>query len=147
VLSCISTQYDANTFVVTCRIAAKEYIFEQFTEVEFADFEDKQIAEFATKWFQAKDPNKAQHFIQKLQENKRVKELATNPLLLTLLCLLFGESTDFPSNRSELYQEGVNVLLKKWDGTRNIDRDQVYKKLSYERKEDLLSMIALTTFK
>lgn len=141
-----STQYDANFFVMTCRIASKEYTFEKFSEVEVADFEDKQIAEFATKFFQTKDPKKAQQFIQKLHENKRIKELATNPLLLTLLCLLFGESTDFPSNRSELYQEAVDVLLKKWDGTRRIERDQVYHKLSFKRKEDLLSKIALETF-
>nr|WP_322719675.1 NACHT domain-containing NTPase [Nostoc sp. ChiQUE02]MDZ8232713.1 NACHT domain-containing NTPase [Nostoc sp. ChiQUE02] len=141
-----STQYDANHFVITCRIASNQYVFQGFTDVEVADFKDKQIEEFARKWFKTKDPNKAQQFIQKLQKNKRIKELATNPLLLTLLCLLFGESTNFPSNRSELYQEGVDVLLKKWDGTRSIEREQVYKKLSYERKEDLLSTVALTTF-
>jgi predicted NACHT family NTPase len=141
-----STQYDANYFVMTCRIASKEYTFEQFIEVEVADFDDKQIAEFTSKWFQTKDPKKAQQFIQKLEENKRIKELATNPLLLTLLCLLFGESTDFPDNRAELYQEGVDVLLKKWDGTRSIERDQVYQRLSLKRKEDLLSKIALETF-
>ncbi|MCF2152286.1 NACHT domain-containing NTPase [Desmonostoc muscorum LEGE 12446] len=141
-----SIQYDANYFVITCRIASKEYTFEPFTEVEVADFDDKQIAEFVTKWFQNKDANKAEHFIQKLQKNQRIKELATNPLLLTLLCLLFGESTDFPSNRAELYEEGVEVLLKKWDGTRSIERDVVYHKLSLKRKEDLLSKIALKTF-
>jgi predicted NACHT family NTPase len=141
-----STHYDANHFVITCRIASKEYTFEQFTEVEVADFEDKQIAEFASNWFQNKDPKKAEQFIQKLQQNQRIQELATNPLLLTLLCLLFDESTDFPSNRSELYQEGVDVLLKKWDGTRGIEREQIYHKLSLKRKEDLLSRIALKTF-
>lgn len=141
-----STQYDTNYFVITCRIASKEYTFEQFTEVEVADFEDKQIAEFASKWYQTKEPKKSQQFIHKLKENKRIKELATNPLLLTLLCLLFDESTDFPSNRAELYGEGVEVLLKKWDGTRSIERDQVYQKLSYKRKAELLSRIALKTF-
>jgi predicted NACHT family NTPase len=37
-------------------------------------------------------------------------------------------------------------LLKKWDGKRNIERDQVYKKLSLKRKEDLLSRLAFDTF-
>ncbi|MBD2019265.1 NACHT domain-containing protein [Leptolyngbya sp. FACHB-36] len=40
-------QYDQNQLVMTCRIAAKEYIFKQFTEVEIADFTDEQIASFA----------------------------------------------------------------------------------------------------
>lgn len=141
-----ANQYDANHFVITCRIAAKEYTFEQFTEVEMADFDQEQIETFAKKWFQVKAPEKADYFIQKIQENKPIRELASNPLLLTLLCLLFGELSDFPSNRSELYQEGVDVLLKKWDGTRSIEREQVYRQLSLKRKEDLLSQIALTTF-
>lgn len=141
-----STYYDANSFIMTCRIAANEYKFEHFTEVEVADFDEIQITEFATNWFQDKDPIKAKQFIEKLEQNPRIKELATNPLLLTLLCLLFGESANFPSNRSELYQEGVDVLLKKWDGTRSIERDQVYHKLSLKRKQDLLSKIALETF-
>ncbi|MGG6237339.1 NACHT domain-containing protein [Nodosilinea sp. AN01ver1] len=133
--------------VITCRIAAQEYTFEQFTEVEVADFDQKQIADFATKWFSAKhDPQKATIFIQRLKDNEPIQELATNPLLLTLLCLIFGEAADFPANRAELYKEGLDVLLKKWDGKRNIERDQVYKKLSLKRKEDLLSQLAFETF-
>ncbi len=73
-----------------------------------------------------------------------IKQLAASPLLLTLLCLAFEESGDFPANRSELYKEGLDALLKKWDAKRGIQREQIYKKLSVQRKEDLLSKIALT---
>jgi predicted NACHT family NTPase len=139
------THFCENQFVLTCRIAAQEYIFEKFTEVELSDFDNKQISTFATNWFKGKAV-KAETFIKRLQDNSRIKELATNPLLLTLLCLVFEESGDFPANRSELYKEGLDALLKKWDAKRGIYRDQVYKKLSVQRKEDLLSKIALTTF-
>ncbi len=141
-----SAQFHLNHFVITCRIATREYTLEQFTEVEVADFNDEQIATFATKWFAAKDPTKGNKFIQKLKESLPIQELATNPLLLTLLCLMFEESADFPSNRSELYKEGLNVLLRKWDAKRNIERQQIYKKLSVQHKEDLLSQIAFITF-
>ncbi|MBD2521217.1 NACHT domain-containing NTPase [Nostoc sp. FACHB-133] len=141
-----SDLFHNNQFVITCRIAAKEYTYESFTEVEMADFDEKQIAIFAQNWFQLTDPVKSQRFIQKLKENKPIQELASSPLLLTLLCLVFGDSGDFPANRSELYQEGLDVLLKKWDAKRNIEREQVYKNLSLQRKEDLLSQIGLTTF-
>lgn len=142
-----SQQFPQNQFVITCRIAAKEYTFEKFTEVEIADFDDKQIADFSGKWFRSKnDPIKAERFLQKLKEDEPIRELATNPLLLTLLCLVFEDSGSFPINRAELYQTGVDVLLKKWDVKRNIERDQVYKRLSLKRKEDLLSQIARTTF-
>ncbi|MGA9378517.1 MAG: NACHT domain-containing NTPase, partial [Phormidium sp.] len=140
-----SDQFLNNHFVMTCRIAAKEYIFDKFSEVEVADFDDEQIATFAKNWFKNKNVN-ADKFIKRLLCNHRVKELSTNPLLLTLLCLVFEESGEFPENRSELYKEGIDALLKKWDAKRGIYRDQVYKKLSAQRKEDLLSKIALNTF-
>jgi predicted NACHT family NTPase len=139
-------KFDASQFMITCRIAAKEYIFEQFTEVEIADFDDEQIADFARKWFQSKDPVKAEEFPQELEDNPGLKELATNPLLLTLLCLVFGEGGRFPINRAELYKEGLDVLLKKWDAKRNIKREEVYKQLSLQRKEDLLSQVAYNAF-
>ena len=69
--------------VVTCRIAAKQYIFEQFTEVEVADFDEQQIAIFAENWFRKKEV-KTEDFLVELERNSRVQELATSPLLLTL---------------------------------------------------------------
>ncbi|MFN6471456.1 MAG: NACHT C-terminal helical domain 2-containing protein [Nostoc sp. SerVER01] len=140
-----SQLFQNNRFVITCRIAAREYIFEKFTEVEIADFDDDQISNFANNWFKAKTV-KTKNFIKRLEENNRIKQLASSPLLLTLLCLVFEESGDFPANRSELYKEGLDALLKKWDAKRGIQRDQVYKKLSVQRKEDLLSKIAFITF-
>ena len=139
--------YGKNQFLITCRIAAKEYLFQGFREVEVADFDQEQIQVFVTKWFQSKNPAKAEKFIEKLADNEPIQELASNPLLLTLLCLVFGELTNFPHNRAELYKEGVDILLKRWDGKRGIERDQLYENLSAKRKEDLLSLIALETFR
>jgi len=150
-----SDQYHTNRFVITCRIAAREYTFEKFTEVEVADFNNKQIKTFTEKWFQLKDLDLAKRFMQQLQSNPPIEELATNPLLLTLLCLEFEDSGDFPSDRAELYKRGIATLLIKWDAKRGIERsdacgaayaEQVYKKLSVQRKQDLLSQIGLTTF-
>jgi predicted NACHT family NTPase len=135
-----------NNFIITCRIAAREEKFEKFVEVEVADFDDAQIEKFVTKWFQLRETDDSQIFMQQIDLAPPIKELATNPLLLTLLCLLFQDSAEFPHNRSELYKEGVAILLKKWDGQRRIKRDRVYQKLSPPRKEDLLSQIAMTTF-
>jgi predicted NACHT family NTPase len=139
-------QFAQNQFVITCRIAGREYSFEQFTEVEVADFDIQQITSFANKWFALTDSVKSNKFIQKLKENEPLQELATNPLLLTLLCLVFEESAEFPSSRSQLYKEGLNLLLRKWDANQNVERFQVYKNLSVHHKQDLLSQIALKTF-
>lgn len=142
----VAERYPENQFVMTCRIAAQDYTFQQFTEVEVADFDEQQIAVFATKWFCPKHPTKSERFIAKIKENKRIQELGTNPLLLTLLCLIFEEKGKFKDSRAALYEEGIELLLERWDDSRDIERDLVYKKLSSKRKEDLLSQIAFTTF-
>jgi predicted NACHT family NTPase/tellurite resistance protein len=140
-----SEQFRDCHFVITCRIAAWEYTFEHFTEVEVADFDPSQIESFAAKWFSNK-PVSPRYFIQYLANNSRIHQLAVSPLLLTLLCLAFEEAGNCPDNRSELYKEGIDALLKKWDAKRGIQRDQVYKGLSLQRKSELLEAIALTTF-
>ena len=140
-----STNFPENQYVMTCRIAAKEYTFERFTEVEIADFDWQQITTFANNWFKNK-AIKPEKFLERLEQDKAIQELASNPLLLTLLCLAFEESGDFSGNRAGLYKEGLDALLKKWDAKRGIKRDQVYQKLWVQRKEDLLSKIAWDTF-
>lgn len=137
--------YFDNHFVIACRIAAWEYTFDKFTEVEIADFDDKQINEFTKNWFKNKDI-KSDEFIRRLKQNNRVYQLAVTPLLLTLLCLVFEESGTLPHNRSESYHEGLDVLLKKWDAKRGINRDPIYEKLSLKRKKDLLRQIAYSSF-
>ena len=141
-----SVQFTENNLIITCRIAVQEYNFSNFKEVEIADFDFQQISSFASKWFTNVDPIKNGKFIQKLQEDESIQELANNPLLLTLLCLMFQETAEFPWNRLELYQEGINLLLKKWDAKKNIERSQIYKKLSNQQKQDLLSQIASINF-
>lgn len=140
-------QYRDCQIVITCRIAAQEYVFENFTEVEIADFNAEQIVEFINKWFTIKDNlPEAERMIAELKVQKPMQELATNPLLLTLFCLIFDERADFPSNRSELYKECLDILLKKWDGQKNIERNQIYKDLSLQHKKNLLCWLAFDTF-
>lgn len=146
----LSQRFSDNHFVITCRIASKEYTFQNFTEVEVADFDDEQITTFVNNWFRCKDPKTAEatatRILEKLDANKPIKELASSPILLTLLCLECEESLEFPRNRADLYDRGVKVLLSKWDSSRKIERHQIYEKLSLNRKEDLLSQLARKTF-
>ncbi|RCJ24858.1 histidine kinase [Nostoc minutum NIES-26] len=146
-----SDKYYKNKIVIACRIASYYYNFPGFTEVEIADFNKPQIAEFTEKWFLAvarNSPAEAQtlahKFIQKLElvENLQILELVTTPLLLNLICLVFKSMQDFPANRCELYKQALDLLLVRWDETRSIKRDRVYRDLSLLHKIKLLSHIA-----
>ena len=148
--------YFKNQFIITCRIAAHKYRFDEgFTDVEVADFNDQQIKDFAKNWFVAfaKDNREkglalADEFIEKLNrpENKQIRELAVTPILLNLTCLVFQVRAEFPSKRSNLYEQGLDILLRRWDEARGIKRDKVYRNLDVEHKKELLIQVAAITF-
>lgn len=144
-LSNFSRKYSSNQFVISCRIAAYSYWFDTFTDVEIADFTDAQIKQFISNWF-ADESSTAERCWHQMSLDPPIKELATVPLLLTLLCLAFSETMEFPPNRADLYKEAIDALLKKWDSSRRIKRSQIYKHLSVKRKEFLFSRIAAETF-
>jgi hypothetical protein len=72
--------------------------------------------------------------------------LARTPLLLALLCLAFDETLSFPSRRVDLYRDALEALLRKWDSSRLIKRDIIYRNLSPRRKEQLLGRLAAQSF-
>ena len=141
-----SKRFPKSKIIVTCRIAAVDYIFGGFSYVEIADFSHEQIIAFCQKWYQ--DVNKFTRFMHEMQrkENKRLYELAKTPLLLALLCLVFDETMMLPKRRVDLYKEAFDALLKKWDASRGIRRDQIYQRLSPRRREQLLSILATENF-
>ena len=141
----LSEKYNKNQIIISCRIAAYNYCFEKFTDIEIADFSDQQIETFIGNWFGHQTP-KAVLCLQKIKSSKQIKELANIPLLLTLLCLAFDETMDFPTNRAELYKEASDALLKKWDASRDIKRPELYRYLSLKRKESLFARIAADAF-
>lgn len=138
-------KYNDNQFILSCRVAAYKFSFDKFTIVEMADFNDRQIKTFIDAWFGA-NIEKARLCWQELEEHKPIKDLAATPLLLTLLCLAFDKTMNFPANRGELYEEAIDALLKEWDTSRSIKRDEIYKNLSLKKKESLYSRIAASSF-
>ena len=151
----LSDKYYKIQLVITCRIAAQDYRFRGFTEVEIADFKPAQIESFVKKWFVAVARNSPEAGIQKaslfleqmaLPENQPIRELATTPVLLNLSCLVFQAKADFPTKRSDLYKQGLDLLLIRWDEARGIKRDEVYRNLSLPHKLQLLSQLAAITF-
>ncbi|MBX2891423.1 MAG: NACHT domain-containing protein [Saprospiraceae bacterium] len=140
-----SDKYSENQFVISCRVAAYNRWFERFTDVEMADFNEEQIEKFIQNWFHA-EPKVGQECWQKLQNSPQLKELASVPLLLTLLCIVYNRSNNFPLNRANLYEEAIDALLRDWDASRRITRDEVYRQLSITRKKSMFARIAWGTF-
>ncbi|MEM8504655.1 MAG: NACHT domain-containing protein, partial [Cyanobacteria bacterium P01_D01_bin.1] len=143
-------RYDNNRFIASCRVAAAGYrgsAFQRFSNVTMADFDDDQIWQFINNWFSSEQDRERETAkkcweVLKKPENKASKELAHTPLLLTYLCLVYGQSQRFPNNRSSLYKKALRILLEEWAAEKRILRDDIYEGLSIEQEETLLSEIA-----
>ena len=140
-------QFRKSQVLITCRIAATDYTFQEFKYVELADFTEKQIEIYVSHWFRD-SPEKLRRMYSELnkEENKGLRELARIPLLLGLLCLSFDATMTFPQRRVEIYEEALEALLKRWDSSRSIKRDEIYQGLSLGRKRQMFSRIAARTF-
>jgi len=150
-------QYYKNRFVLTCRTQTTEYIDFTFKSIEIDDFKPEQIERFAYEWFQAStsEPRQAEglarQFVTKLRspENKQTAELAVTPILLSLTCWVFEKLEDFPSKRSKLYEEAIDLLLKELDKRKGVQRSsgsKIYQNLSLLEKKNLLSNVAARKF-
>ena len=142
-----SKKYLETQILITCRIAANNYTFDEFTYIEMADFSDAQVKTYSRNWF-IQDPDIAENFLNELnnENNRGIRDLARNPLLLSITVVAYRETGKIPKRRVDLYEEGLDALLKTWDQNRMVTRDEFYKNLSIRKKKDLLAKIAFEYF-
>jgi NACHT domain len=144
-------RYDNNRFIVSCRIAAyrNPHNFNRFTNGAIADFDERQIKYFVDSWFKSHNRSEwGRRCWSKLagEDHKATRELARTPLLLTLICILFLNHGEFPNKRATLYEKAVSTLLAEWDASKELVRQQPYKKLDIKCKEVMLAEIAYSNF-
>ncbi|WP_218673861.1 NACHT domain-containing protein, partial [Candidatus Entotheonella palauensis] len=126
-----SRAYGRNPFVITCRPAGfrEDFLPAGFLRLEVQNFGEAQVEAFAQNWCLAVetmlrgDTAEARHkadsdsadLIRAIQANKRVQDLAVNPLLLSIIALVHRYRARLPDRRVDLYAECVEVLLGHWD--------------------------------
>jgi len=142
-----SNKYKKNRYITSCRTAFYKNYFTSFYDVEVSNFDDNQIKAFACNWFSNendKTNNTCNEFIAQLYDPKHFStlELAQTPLLLTFLCLVYDNSSQFPVNRSALYKQALYILLEKWAAEKRVHNDEIYQDLHIDLEVELLSEIA-----
>ena len=146
-------QYSQNRFIVSCREGAYSGGFTDFATVEMADFDDSQIQDYINNWFASASNRKmktAQRCWKALNasEHQAIKALAQNPLSLALLCAVYEDSQEFPSNQAILYEKILNIFLKKWTAEKFVRRDPPMNSyVAIPTVKELLSEIAAENFK
>lgn len=152
-------QYSQNRFIASCRTAVYKGGFTRFTEVEMADFDDSQIETYIKNWFDS-TPHQYRYQLDKEMKTAEqcwkalntighhaTKELARNPLLLTLLCMVYDNSQNFPRNRVDLYEKALSIFLEEWAAEKRIRREEsISQYLDIAAEKRMLSEIAAKNF-
>jgi hypothetical protein len=124
-----------NQIVVTSRVVGYHAapLRSDIAHVYVREMDDRAIRSFCELWTQQilkeelreMNPEAMQKIINEEAEGlqraifdktkPRIKELATNPLLVTILALLYRyQNKQLPKSRVELYEQSINILVGKW---------------------------------
>ncbi|MGB8648720.1 MAG: SUMF1/EgtB/PvdO family nonheme iron enzyme [Anaerolineae bacterium] len=121
------------------------------------DFDRAAIEQFAAKWClafekstsgdtpeaRANADKERQGLLQALDANPGVANLASNPLLLTILALIKRQGVSLPNRRVKLYELYLKTLISAWNKARTLDRRQVGPDIDDDAVITILGPLAL----
>ena len=110
-----------------------------FPSFVVTDISTEQAQGFVDNWFK-EDGEKRQKLRDALEHNERLRQLATNPFLLTILAIVAERGRELPKRRVKLYDECTAILLGQWDEARDTPRQNLFLR---HQKEKALEDIAL----
>ena len=117
------TEYPLAPVLVTSRLVGYEQAqldSSQFVTFRLGGFGPGEVATYARKWFALDEearPGDADAFVA---ESGGIPDLRSNPLLLSLLCILYRGAGSLPRNRAQIYEQCANLLYRRWDAQRRI---------------------------
>ncbi|BAY62956.1 signal transduction protein [Calothrix brevissima NIES-22] len=147
-----TNEYPHVQVIVTSRVIG--YKPQRLKNAEFhhfmlQDLDSAQIQNFIQRWHDltfsdAVDKVRKRERLQRGIENSQaIKELAGNPLLLTMMAIL-NRNQELPRDRAELYNQASRVLLHQWDVERALQEDKRIdpKTIDYKDKQAMLRQVA-----
>ncbi|WP_437915656.1 HipA N-terminal domain-containing protein [Sorangium sp. So ce302] len=115
--------------VVTSRIVGARLAQPLFQQAGLAtytlqEFDERQIDAFLERWHRLAFPGapeaaarRLERLRQTLKESRPVRELCSNPLLLTLIALL-NRGAELPRQRHRLYERAVDLMAEQWEANK-----------------------------
>ncbi len=144
-------QYHKNIAIITSRPAGYRRDFfrtEEFPHYELQLFNDDKIEQFINNWYeslfldQTEAERRKESLRKALDDNDRIKLLARNPLLLTIIALIHRYQAVLPKERYKLYDKAVETLLTSWDANKELSNHSVLQYLELDDLQRLMERLA-----
>jgi formylglycine-generating enzyme required for sulfatase activity len=124
-------------YMVTSRIvgyAGAARLGEQYAVTTVRDFTLDDVERFLTHWHllvaigqmgpgdsaEAYAAEQTRQLRDTIRGSERIRDLAINPLMLTVIALVHRDRVKLPDRRAELYAEAIDVLLGKWEEAKGV---------------------------
>ncbi len=119
----LAAQYKECPILVTSRRVGfpKDLTLDGFAKYVVNPFSDQEIEKFLDCWCKATldDPTEKLKLLDAIHVS-RVRALAQNPLLLTILARVYKAYRNLPERRAQLYGKCIEALLTTWDLVRDL---------------------------
>ncbi|GAB2841433.1 NACHT domain-containing protein [Lentzea nigeriaca] len=115
-IEAFAARFPLARIVVTCRqesypVATLDSTM--FPVYRLPDFDRGQVEQYARTWFTlVYAEGRADAF---LRDSEHVEDLRSNPLLLSLLCMLYQTEGYIPENTADVYRDCAELMLVRWD--------------------------------
>ena len=144
--------YPAARVVVTSRIVGYQHQAwraEDFRHFMLQELEDTQIEDFLARWHRGayeearQGDTKRELLARAIADSAAIRQLAGNPLLLTMMAIL-NRTQDLPRDRTELYEQCARLLLHQWkvELALALDPELAKASLDFKDKRNLLLRVA-----
>ena len=124
-----------------------------FAVYRILNFSHEQVEEYVKKWYKKEEDDEETRMkeIKKFLnlKNEIDQELITNPLLLSLIVILYRNTLKIPESKLDIYQSCTRTLVDKWDAEKDLqidldtrlhkEKDKVLSDLAYWQYEQLSS--------
>ncbi len=134
----LKARYPFNRYIVTSRIIGyrESSLSGHFQESRLQDFSENDIKQFSNQWYKSiaqseissksditefeiseintKYNNLAKELFSSISRNSSVIKFAKNPLLMTIIVMIFFQSKKLPNKRVELYEIATETFLDNW---------------------------------
>ncbi|WP_013320714.1 SUMF1/EgtB/PvdO family nonheme iron enzyme [Gloeothece verrucosa] len=145
--------YSKTAFIITSRPHGYTYLEQVGTVLQVLPFNIQQVRQFIKSWYlhteirsHAKDnpavrqdaQQNAEKLIEKIIYNRAIADMATNPLLVTMIATVHYCGSALPGRRVELYEKICSLLL----GARQ-EAKKIQRPLTAKQNQAVLQVLAL----
>lgn len=139
------------TIITSRLIGYKDAAFkeETVTNLTINKFDDIQIENYIKNWYSLEESDveiRKKEIGDLISKSHLIdREIKSNPLLLSLIVILYRNNLKVPDSKLEIYQSCTKTLVDKWDNSKNLKIDLPEE--IYKRKDTIFADLAFWQYK